>query len=84
MKTINDLTKAELRVLRLVARGHSNQLIGEKLGITTSTIKAHMMKIFLKLGLKTRVEAVLMYQQESGRVWKLSKAQRKRNVRGSK
>lgn len=53
------LTDREMEVLELMARGHKNEEIAEKLVITTQTVKNHVRSIFRKLGVKTRVEAVL-------------------------
>ena len=53
------LTDREMEVLALMARGHKNEEIAEKLVITTQTVKNHVRSIFRKLGVKTRVEAVL-------------------------
>jgi len=53
------LTDREMDVLELMARGHKNEEIADKLVITTQTVKNHVRSIFRKLGVKTRVEAVL-------------------------
>lgn len=57
--TTTVLTDREMDVLELMARGHKNEDIAEKLVITTQTVKNHVRSIFRKLGVKTRVEAVL-------------------------
>ena len=53
------LTDREMEVMELMAHGHKNEEIAEKLVITTQTVKNHIRSIFRKLGVKTRVEAVL-------------------------
>lgn len=53
------LTDRELEVLRLMAQGHKNDDIAERLVIATSTVKNHVRRIFRKLGVETRVDAVL-------------------------
>lgn len=53
------LTEREVEVLRLMARGHKNDEIGEMLVITMQTVKNHVRRIFRKLGVETRVDAVL-------------------------
>jgi two-component system NarL family response regulator len=56
-KEIEKLTDREQEVLRLVARGMSNKEIGEELGISPLTAKAHLSSILEKLRLRGRVEA---------------------------
>lgn len=53
------LSKREMEVLRAVARGLTNGKIAEELYITEQTVKNHVSSIFSKLGVDTRVEAVL-------------------------
>ena len=48
----------EIEVLRLVARGRSNKLIGLDLGIGESTVKTHLLKVFDKLEVADRTHAV--------------------------
>jgi DNA-binding CsgD family transcriptional regulator len=52
------LTTRELEVLALVAEGLDNGAIGQRLGITRSTVKHHLEAIFGKLGVHGRTEAV--------------------------
>ena len=52
------LSERELSVVRLVAKGRTNQEIGKELGISTSTIKSHLVRIALKLGVHGRAEVV--------------------------
>ncbi|MFE9283784.1 response regulator [Nocardiopsis alba] len=54
-----DLTDREREVLRLVARGHGNALIGHELGITPGTAKVHVARILTKLGVASRVQAAV-------------------------
>ncbi|NCE89394.1 response regulator transcription factor [Pseudomonas sp. L13] len=54
-----NLTVRERQVLGLVANGMSNRLIGEKLGITTGTAKAHVERIIGKLGAADRTQAAV-------------------------
>ncbi|OOR91100.1 two-component system response regulator NarL [Moraxella caviae] len=54
-----DLTDRELQVLRMIAEGMSNKMIGNKLGIAESTVKVHVKHILGKIGLRTRVEAAV-------------------------
>ncbi len=54
-----NLTARERQVLGLVAGGMSNREIGEKLGITTGTAKAHVERVIGKLGATDRTQAAV-------------------------
>lgn len=51
-------SERELKVLRLIQEGHSNQAISERLFVSLSTVKWHNQNIFAKLGVQRRTEAV--------------------------
>ncbi|MBK5541744.1 response regulator transcription factor [Pseudomonas sp. TH05] len=53
------LTPRERQVLGLVADGRSNRQIGEQLGITTGTAKAHVERVIGKLGAADRTQAAV-------------------------
>ncbi|AZF16073.1 response regulator transcription factor [Pseudomonas sp. R3-18-08] len=53
------LTPRERQVLGLVANGMSNRAIGEQLGITTGTAKAHVERVIGKLGAADRTQAAV-------------------------
>jgi DNA-binding NarL/FixJ family response regulator len=64
---LQELTEREREVLALMAEGHSNEGIGERLFLSQRTVETHIRQIFLKLGLREtpayhrRVVAVLTY-----------------------
>ena len=52
------ITRRELEILELVARGLSNREIGETLFVSENTVKTHCRRAFDKLGARRRTEAV--------------------------
>lgn len=52
------LSKRELEVLQLMADGLSNQEIAERLFVSLNTIKTHSSKVFEKMDVKRRTQAV--------------------------
>ena len=58
-----DLTDRELSVLRAIAKGCSNKIIGSDLGISEHTIKNHVQSILGKLGASDRTHAVTIALQ---------------------
>jgi DNA-binding CsgD family transcriptional regulator len=53
------LTPRQTDVLRHLAQGHSTRTIAEKLGISTETVRNHVRAIISRLGVHTRLEAVM-------------------------
>ena len=54
-----ELSARELDVIKLMAQGHNNREIGEKLSITEGTVKFHVNNILSKLQVNDRTQAVI-------------------------
>lgn len=57
---LDELTEREAHVLRLLARGVSNAELGRELFITEGTAKTHVTRLLAKLGVRSRVQAVVL------------------------
>jgi len=57
---LDELTPRELEIFRLVAKGNSNADIAAELIIGETTVKTHVTRLLMKLGLRDRIQAVVL------------------------
>jgi len=65
--THSELSAREMEILALVAKGQMNKQIGPALGISYDTVRAHLRRIYEKLHVRCRTEAVLKYRENPHR-----------------
>ena len=59
VRPADDLSPRELQVLRLVTSGLANKQIARRLGISESTVKAHISSVFRRIGVTDRTSAAV-------------------------
>ncbi len=62
-----DLTAREIEVLRLLTRGLPTRSLAEELGLSAATVRNHIQRLLPKLGVHSRLEAVV-YARRHGLV----------------
>ena len=63
------LSKAEVRVLELSAKGYDCKTVAKKLGISVQTVYVHNRRIFRKLGVTNRLAAIAKVQDKDGKLF---------------
>ena len=64
----SNITKAEHKIIRLIAFGKSNKEIAENSSISEKTVKAHITSIFMKLNLQNRYQLIVYGKRNKKRV----------------
>jgi pimeloyl-ACP methyl ester carboxylesterase/DNA-binding CsgD family transcriptional regulator len=62
-KPFSDLTQRERELLELIAQGHDNDTIARALGVSNKTVRNHITRIFMKLGVTTRAHAIVQARE---------------------
>ncbi|WP_214104974.1 helix-turn-helix domain-containing protein [Acrocarpospora catenulata] len=64
-RTGTSLSKREVEVMDLIATGHSNGEIAQRLFLSEKTVKNHVNRIYSKLGVDSRVTAIDLWLADS-------------------
>jgi DNA-binding CsgD family transcriptional regulator len=57
---LGQLTEREREILQAIAEGRRTEEIGQRLFISPHTVHSHMRSIFMKLGVRSKLDAVLL------------------------
>ncbi|MBB1273787.1 MULTISPECIES: two-component system response regulator NarL [Psychromonas] len=61
---LSSLTRRESQIMQEISRGLSNKEISENLNISEGTVKVHVKSLLKKLGIKSRVEAAVLFLEQ--------------------
>jgi len=61
---ISTLTRRESQIMQEISKGLSNKEISENLNISEGTVKVHVKSLLKKLGIKSRVEAAVLFLEQ--------------------
>jgi len=61
----NPLSEREQEVLNLLALGHTNKEVAQKMNVSPLTVKTHIFNIYQKLHVSTRIEAINKFKNQS-------------------
>ena len=64
MKLFRNLTRRETEIVDLLPEGHTNKSIARLLGITEHTVETHLDRIFRKLDVQSRTEALARAREQ--------------------
>jgi DNA-binding NarL/FixJ family response regulator len=59
------LSPREMEIMELISKSMTNEEIADKLFISSKTVKTHLRNIFMKAGIRNRVEAALVYTRHA-------------------
>ena len=62
------LSKRELEILDALSKGYHNKQIAQTLGIELETVRSHLKRIYEKLHVNSRTEAVVKFLKQKGPV----------------
>lgn len=62
------LTSKERKILDLLSKGHSNDVIANQLRVSAHTVKTHLYNIYKKINVNNRIQAVIWAQENRGHV----------------
>jgi LuxR family maltose regulon positive regulatory protein len=63
LSEIIEITTREKAILKLLKKGFSNERISKETGITVNTVKFHLKKIYKKLRVMNRIQAINKYNK---------------------
>ena len=58
------LSRRQLQILELVARGHSDQEVADRLMVSVHTVKGHLSLSYARLRVRNRMEAISLARKE--------------------